>query len=280
MRTLLTLGLLGCLAGTASAEHLNISLDTTPKGTNYAPTNILAVWIEDAAGNFVATIDRWSGVRTVHLVRWRQAAGQGDLDAVSGATRPNHNQSVVISWDLTDRAGQVVPDGTYNIQMEMADENSNTIAQNHQATFSFDKSGQSSLQMAQQGGFDNVVIDYIGPDNAQCNNGVLDPGETCDPPGSCPTECPAPSQICTEVVLSGSQANCNAECVTQAISMCVNDDGCCPTGCDSRDSDCTGAVEFRGGCSLSGSGNAPVPLTFVLVACAIVWGRRSRASAA
>lgn len=275
MRTLLTMATVGLLAGTASAqEALNVSFDTTPKGTTYAPTNVVAVWIEDAAGTFVKTIERWSGVRTVHLVRWQQAAGQNDVDAVSGATRPNHNQPIVVSWDLTDRNGQTVPDGTYTLQMEMADENAATIAENHQATFSFDKNGQSSLQMARQGGFENVVIDYIGPDNALCNNGALDPGETCDPPGTCPTSCPAPTESCTEIVLSGSIDNCDSECVAQPISMCVSGDGCCPSGCESSDSDCT-AVELRGGCSTTG-GSSPGTLALVLIACAAFLGRRRR----
>jgi hypothetical protein len=145
----------------AAAEGLTVQFDTTPNGGPYAPKNIVAVWIEGPGGAFEKTIGRWSATRTSHLVAWVLASGQ-DTDAVSGATRPSHTQRLTVTWDLKDKAGQVVPDGTYTIRMELADSNATQPAQNHQGTFTFDKNGTAATQNVSGNGFNNVAIDYTG----------------------------------------------------------------------------------------------------------------------
>ena len=70
-----------------------------------------------------------------------------------------------------------------------------------------------------------------------CGDGVIDSGELCD--GNCPTACDD-GLACTADVLRGSAATCDAECAFDAITVCVNGDGCCPTACDStNDDDCS-----------------------------------------
>jgi len=76
-----------------------------------------------------------------------------------------------------------------------------------------------------------------------CGDGQLDPGEFCDPPGSCPqTVADCNDMIaCTFDSLQGSAVNCNARCTHTAITMCggMQSDGCCPAGCDGNtDVDC------------------------------------------
>ena len=83
---------------------------------------------------------------------------------------------------------------------------------------------------------------------ASCGNGVVEvPWETCDTastPVSCAAGCP-PSDSCSPYVIApGSTSACNIPCVRQAITSCVNGDGCCPegAGCSAaNDSDC-GAI--------------------------------------
>ncbi len=71
-----------------------------------------------------------------------------------------------------------------------------------------------------------------------CGNGALDPGETCDPPGSCPTACDD-LDACTDDVLLGDPAQCTSECISAPIDWCAAGDGCCPGGCDvTSDLDC------------------------------------------
>ena len=72
-----------------------------------------------------------------------------------------------------------------------------------------------------------------------CGNGRMDPGETCDPPSSCPTACPQVG--CETYELQGSASTCNAVCVLKGTqTTCVSGDSCCPSGCTgAQDSDCS-----------------------------------------
>jgi hypothetical protein len=76
---------------------------------------------------------------------------------------------------------------------------------------------------------------------AQCGNGKIESGETCDPPGSCPSvETCIPANTCLMAVIGGAASSCNATCTMQPIAQCVRDDGCCPSGCTSaNDNDCS-----------------------------------------
>jgi hypothetical protein len=73
---------------------------------------------------------------------------------------------------------------------------------------------------------------------AQCGNNVLEKGEQCDPPSSCPAACP--NRGCTKFTLEGSAGMCTSSCVeTGKETACQPDDGCCPTGCTGNDdNDC------------------------------------------
>lgn len=74
---------------------------------------------------------------------------------------------------------------------------------------------------------------------AVCGNSYRDPGESCDPPTSCPTSCDD-GDVCTADRLEGAAAECTAHCLFDAISACVSGDGCCPAACDhASDADCS-----------------------------------------
>lgn len=257
---------------------LSVTFSTTPTGGNYAPRNIVAAWIEDAGGGFVKTIGRWAATRRSHLVAWATASGQ-DADAVSGATRSSHNGTLTATWDLRDRAGAEVPDGTYTIRLEVADSNANTAGQNNQGTFSFVKGPTSTSSSDGTTEFPTVAIDYSAA-SATCDNGVIDSGETCDPPGTCPTSCAASGDACAPNQLVGSAAGCTAECVPQAITACVSGDGCCPASCDpASDDDCAGGGgddtgQVTGGCATGGGGLGHGAAGLVLAAG--LWARRRR----
>ncbi len=224
------LAIILCATAPALAqETLQVSLDTTPAGGNYDPTNVLAVWIEDDTGAFVRTIDRWAGTRIQHLVAWSAASGQ-DADAVSGATRADHGPRISAMWDMLDFNGMPVANGMYTIRMELADENSTAAGQNNQGIFSFVRDGQQSTQNVSGSGFLNVTIEYSGVDIALCGNDVLDEGETCDPPGSCPTSCPASEDDCAINTLVGSADMCTAECVELPVDDCPGEELPPPSG--------------------------------------------------
>ncbi len=77
---------------------------------------------------------------------------------------------------------------------------------------------------------------------AVCDNGTLEPGEHCDPLGSCPTACP--QQACNLYTLF-DPGTCRAVCVVTATqTACQNGDDCCPGGCNANtDSDCAPACD-------------------------------------
>jgi MYXO-CTERM domain-containing protein len=245
---------------------------------------VVVAWILGAApppaeaqAPFVKTVGRWSAVRTDYLLSWRQGAGQTDVDAVTGPTRLNHTQPLTIVWNMQDRQGTVVPDGSYKVRMELAEANSLLPTQNNQGTFTFTKGPTPQNQTnLTNGGFTNVSLNYnpatpsltitltttpvpapnntFSPSNVvavwiervtPCNNGVVDGAEKCDPaiadgmPGACPTTC-AVADACMPVQLQGDRMQCTAECVAGApITACSDGDGCCAPGCsESEDNDC------------------------------------------
>ena len=249
-----------------AAADVVVTTTTTAHGGPYAPRNVVATWVEDANGTFLKTISRWSNARTSHLVAWLAKAGGNDVDAVSGATRQSHAQPVIATWNLKNKAGVEVPDGTYRIRIELADSNSNSANQNDQGTYTFVKNTAASTQTSVPSGGFTATIRYTPNVSATCNNGTVDVGETCDPPGTCPTSCPASADACMPNVLVGSAAGCTAACVAEAITGCVNGDGCCAAGCDATsDNDCepaagpggngpsnAGGSNVSGGCAADG----------------------------
>jgi hypothetical protein len=74
-----------------------------------------------------------------------------------------------------------------------------------------------------------------------CNNGIVEGGETCDPPTTCPTTCPDDGDACTVERLIGDPTQCTSACQHVPITSCSGSqrDGCCPSICTpATDSDC------------------------------------------
>lgn len=272
----------------ARGPSLKVTFTTSPTPTTtYAPNNVVAVWVVNQGGTFVKTIGQWVAVRQSSLVAWRTAAGTTDVDAVSGPSRLNHTTPLTVAWDLKDRQGNVVPDGTYTIRLEVSESNATTTTQNNQGTFTFVKGPTAQNQPGlSNGGFTNVTITY-NPNATVCSDGLVDmPEEKCDrsiaagSTGACPTACPV-TDACMPAQLQGDALQCTAECVVTPITACVNDDGCCAAGCAAADdSDCAGGgpggtPEASGGCETSGSG-AGGALAFGVLGLALLIRRRRR----
>jgi hypothetical protein len=87
-----------------------------------------------------------------------------------------------------------------------------------------------------------------------CGDGMIERGETCDPPVSCPqSEACVSSDACMAAHFTGSASLCSARCELQPITACQSADGCCPSGCSvTQDSDCGGGASS----AAAGSGSA------------------------
>jgi hypothetical protein len=118
---------------------LSVSASTSSTGGNYAPKNIVAIWVEDEQGNFVKTLLAYAQTRKTHLNTWEAsttAAGSpfNTVDAITGATKTSH-ATRTCTWDATDVNGNIVPDGTYRLRMELTDKNGT----GNFSTFTFSK---------------------------------------------------------------------------------------------------------------------------------------------
>ncbi len=138
---------------------LSVSVTTSETGGNFAPKNIVAIWIENDQGEFVKTLLAYAQNRKTHLNTWQAsttAAGTAfnTTDAITGATRTSHNIRSC-SWDCTDYNGLVVPDGTYYVWMELTDKNST----GNYSSFSFIKDENPDSQTPSGvPSFDNISI--------------------------------------------------------------------------------------------------------------------------
>jgi hypothetical protein len=102
-----------------TAGNFNFSVTTASTG-GYSPNHLIAIWIEDNSPVFVKTRVLYSSLSNLdHLGTWISRSGSNTVDATSGATLTTHG-TVSFIWNGTDISGNVVPDGTYNVWVEMA----------------------------------------------------------------------------------------------------------------------------------------------------------------
>jgi len=119
---------LGANSFAQTAGNLSFTFTQQPH-TSYSGTkNVMAVWIQDANGNFVKTRTRNVGSGTKdHLPTWSVNAGGTAANALgsgcnvvgatTGATYTNFSTRTV-TWDGTDANGNIVADGTYKITIQ------------------------------------------------------------------------------------------------------------------------------------------------------------------
>jgi hypothetical protein len=91
---------------------------------NYAPKNCSAVWIETAAGAYVATLELTAtALRRPALVYWQDHACTEKLgpDVTTSATLRNHDKEHELEWTGVDFEGKAVPDGMYKLFIEITE---------------------------------------------------------------------------------------------------------------------------------------------------------------
>jgi len=187
MRGRITLLFISCLfVSYISAQTngtLSVSVATGSTGGNYAPRNILAIWVEDSSGKFVKTLLAYADKRKTHLNTWEAStttAGSvyNSVDAITGATKSSHDTRTC-SWNGTNYSKTLVPDGDYKIRMELTDKNGT----GNTASFSFTK-GPNSQKLTPANvlpSFKTVSLNWtstitaIDPEMTQSNTIVVYP---------------------------------------------------------------------------------------------------------
>lgn len=138
-----------------TAGTVTFTFKTVTDNGTYSPKHVMAVWVEDSNG-FVKSRLVQAQQRKQYLYTWIAASGQNSVDAVTGATLTSHQQRTV-TWDCTDLAGNVVPDGDYTIRVEYTDKH----AQGPLTAVTFTKAGSSvHLTPANQTYFTNMDLQY------------------------------------------------------------------------------------------------------------------------
>lgn len=164
-KNLLSLLILSLLASSLNAQtsgSLTVTTTTSEAGGNYSPRNIVAIWVEDNAGNFVKTLLAYANNRKTHLNTWQAstaAAGSeyNTVDAITGSTKSNHGTRTC-SWDGTDFEGTDMADGTYYIWMELTDKNST----GNYSSFAFTKGEeQENITPLNEPSFSAIEIDWL-----------------------------------------------------------------------------------------------------------------------
>jgi hypothetical protein len=102
----------------------SFKVTTKSQGGRYAPKNIGAIWIERENGEWVKTLAQWAGVRLRYLPTYLKAnTARNTMDAMTSATLRQHG-SHEVKWNLSDGSGKPVPDGKYQVRVEVTDRDS------------------------------------------------------------------------------------------------------------------------------------------------------------
>ncbi|HPM48003.1 MAG TPA: DUF2271 domain-containing protein [bacterium] len=106
---------------------MSLSVTTTSYNGSYAPRNVFAVWIEKEDGSYIKTLGAWARNYKSKLQRWASKSNYGSngmVDAVTGASRMNHNPVPELTWKIDDIAFQPAENGIYNVYFELNETNS------------------------------------------------------------------------------------------------------------------------------------------------------------
>lgn len=145
---------------TQTAGNFTFSVTTTSSG-GYSPKHLVAIWIENNSGTFIKTKAKYSSASNLdHLAVWTGKSSSNVTDATTGATLLSHG-TLTIVWNGTDVNGALVPDGTYNVWIEMAWASSLTTGKTY-TSFSFTK-GASTFHSAPAStvNFSGITLDWV-----------------------------------------------------------------------------------------------------------------------
>jgi hypothetical protein len=117
-------------------ESVTIAFTPVNQRGKYSPRNVGAVWIQDVSGQYVKTVAVWGTVELQSLKTWA-ATGHSDCppsgvfgvascpDAVTGATSVTYVAHTA-TWQMNDASGAIVPDGPYDVFIEVTDQHTST----------------------------------------------------------------------------------------------------------------------------------------------------------
>jgi hypothetical protein len=134
----------GAVGTPGTPGKLEINFTTATYLGRYKPANCGAVWIEDMAGNYIATPAIWARIRTRPLFFYQAVRCQDDKpDAITSATLEKH-EAHSVTWDGKDLQGVVVPDAMYVLNIEVTEDEADV---GRRSKYPFSKGANPEMQM-------------------------------------------------------------------------------------------------------------------------------------
>jgi hypothetical protein len=112
------------------SQSVTFNVKTVTYNGKYAPANCFALWITNASGVYVKTINRQSATYTQYLTYWKASSGTKLTDGMTGATIESHNEPyngtvsrIPFVWNCTDYNETLVANGNYYVNVEFTEIN-------------------------------------------------------------------------------------------------------------------------------------------------------------
>ena len=168
---------------TQTAGTLSVNVTTTFTVGSYGTNSNFVVWIENSSGTFVKTRALYGG-ELDHLMQWTaKTPTQSTVDATVGATKTTNPFTYTgILWTGNDLTGtspyNLLPDGTYNVAMELAWSSSKVLGTGRQiysATFTKGPT-TTTVTPANQTNFTSMSMTWTpaaAPDKVPMATGVV-----------------------------------------------------------------------------------------------------------
>ncbi len=137
--------------------NLSFSVTTVTLNGTYKPKHIMAVWIENASGQFIKTKIKYGNSYLQYLNVWKTKSNSNVVDATTGATRSTHGIKS-FTWNGTDVSGNVVPDGTYKVWLQMTESNAN--GPTYSCTFVKGTTPIVNQTYTNSGGYTNITLSW------------------------------------------------------------------------------------------------------------------------
>jgi hypothetical protein len=114
------------------------------------------MWVEDGNGKLIKNLELSAAKRKQYLYTWNTKSGGSAVDITTGSTLSSHITHTK-NWNCRDKAGVLVPDGTYKIITEFTSEH----AQGPLNTVSFTKEGDK-IKINPEGSsfFSDIILEF------------------------------------------------------------------------------------------------------------------------
>jgi len=144
------------VAHAQTAGTVSFTVKTVTAAGEFAPKNVVAIWVTNASGTFQKSLKVMAATRKPYLYQWKAASLQNITGAITGATLSSH-QTHTVSWNCQTAGGTVVADGDYKIWVEFTEKN----GQGPYTSYLFSKGLiADTLTFSNAANFNNIQIIY------------------------------------------------------------------------------------------------------------------------